>query len=202
MPCGKCRKSKMLLKKFISTGDYSISCQQCKNTLWLSNQFIKHVDILPTSCNSCGPNHKKLHLHLKQSIFMGLLNIEVPDYIGCMACDSTLLEAINTINVFKKPMENNVNLNSFRNNMQTFDKHDYQTSLQIGSTNRKNIKHSNQVPNQSSVSCTCTTCGEPATLLTTKKEGPNKNRKFYKCCDFFKWADELIQSSLAIQSGK
>lgn len=41
-------------------------------------------------------------------------------------------------------------------------------------------------------------CGKKATLLTTKKEGPNKDRQFYTCsqkaCDFFKWADQVTPS--------
>ena len=41
-------------------------------------------------------------------------------------------------------------------------------------------------------------CGQPSTLLTVRKEGPNQGRTFYKCtkgrdggCNFFTWADEV-----------
>ncbi|XP_077591384.1 DNA topoisomerase 3-alpha [Stigmatopora nigra] len=40
-------------------------------------------------------------------------------------------------------------------------------------------------------------CGQDATLLTVRKEGPNHGRKFYKChsgaCNFFLWADQSNQ---------
>ncbi|XP_046893588.1 DNA topoisomerase 3-alpha [Hypomesus transpacificus] len=40
-------------------------------------------------------------------------------------------------------------------------------------------------------------CGKDALLLTTRKDGPNKGRPFYKCdsgnCNFFLWADQPSQ---------
>lgn len=37
-------------------------------------------------------------------------------------------------------------------------------------------------------------CGQDATLLTVRKDGPNQGRQFYKCnsgsCNFFLWADQ------------
>ncbi|XP_067044937.1 DNA topoisomerase 3-alpha-like isoform X2 [Acropora muricata] len=59
----------------------------------------------------------------------------------------------------------------------------------------------NQFPSTSSFgrddeNCVVCTCGQPATKLTVKKDGPNKGRPFYKCanresgCGFFLWADD------------
>ncbi|KAJ3601448.1 hypothetical protein NHX12_032416, partial [Muraenolepis orangiensis] len=40
-------------------------------------------------------------------------------------------------------------------------------------------------------------CGQDATLLTVRKDGPNRGRQFYKCnngtCNFFLWADQPDQ---------
>lgn len=44
--------------------------------------------------------------------------------------------------------------------------------------------------------CVVCSCGQPAMMLTVKKDGPNKGRPFYKCsnrdngCGFFLWADD------------
>lgn len=49
--------------------------------------------------------------------------------------------------------------------------------------------------------CIVCTCGQPATMFTVKKDGPNKGRRFYRCpnrdngCGFFLWADDDSGSS-------
>ncbi|CAJ1345358.1 unnamed protein product [Effrenium voratum] len=52
-------------------------------------------------------------------------------------------------------------------------------------------------------------CGQPALLLTVKKEGPNQGRCFFKCarqhpeppCPFFEWADEPPRTGKASFGG-
>lgn len=56
--------------------------------------------------------------------------------------------------------------------------------------------------------CVVCTCGQPATTLTVKKDGPNKGRPFYKCpnrdngCGFFLWADDDSGSSSSSSFGQ
>lgn len=48
-------------------------------------------------------------------------------------------------------------------------------------------------------------CGQPALLLTVRKEGPNQGRQFYKCnggtCGFFLWADQPGQEGATQSRG-
>ncbi|KAL9957422.1 hypothetical protein ACROYT_G039055 [Oculina patagonica] len=56
--------------------------------------------------------------------------------------------------------------------------------------------------------CVVCTCGQPAIMLTVKKDGPNKGRPFYKCsnrdngCGFFLWADDDSGNSSSSSFGQ
>lgn len=72
---------------------------------------------------------------------------------------------------------------------------------QTGGNNTSFAGGFNQFPSAGSgdggdENCVVCTCGQPAMLLTVKKDGPNQGRPFYKCsnrdngCGFFLWADD------------
>lgn len=50
-------------------------------------------------------------------------------------------------------------------------------------------------------------CGQPAALLTVKKDGPNQGKQFYKCsqtpsaCQFFLWLDNASNTSVGYSGG-
>ena len=41
----------------------------------------------------------------------------------------------------------------------------------------------------------CPTCGEIEKIFIVKKDGPNKDRTFKKCCDVFVWLDEVTEDT-------
>ena len=83
-----------------------------------------------------------------------------------------------------------------------------QTQQQQQPSTGASARNQPQNPNQSRASnnavpnCECHVNG---TLLTVRKEGPNKDRQFYKCgnegkCNFFQWADEEPRSNSGASS--
>ena len=79
---------------------------------------------------------------------------------------------------------------------------DYHTECaRIGSyppTIEKSVTSLSPPPKRKATKAPNCECGKRALLLTTRKEGRNKGRSFYKCekgkgkgCDFFEWQDEV-----------
>jgi DNA topoisomerase-3 len=65
--------------------------------------------------------------------------------------------------------------------------------------NNNNYNNNNQIGESETKMCQCEI---PALQLTVRKEGPNQNKKFYKCsqdkCKFFEWAEDINKSMLCI----
>ncbi|KAG8194683.1 hypothetical protein JTE90_027998 [Oedothorax gibbosus] len=90
--------------------------------------------------------------------------------------------------------------------------HSTSTNIQTQPQNNFNARPQNNFPpsrlssnsdqNENSNGTVMCRCGEAAPLLTVRKEGPNKGKKFYGCsqgmgtgCGFFQWAEEDSSSA-------
>lgn len=190
----------------------------CKNSMWL-DQYFKEAVVTDEVCQNCGPGFKKIKLKLKGmhvSSFLNANNVEGLSYVTCAACDRSLKDLcgqdddrrnngnvtvnrqINNTTVADSPRNNgfiNPNTRNYRGGQNTSSTSGNQnTSRNNDGTTQSNARGRGDGSNSSRPPSNhkCPECGKllnPITVVSQLKG--NAGRQFYKCCNYFKWADEI-----------
>lgn len=196
--CNKCKTNNIVLKKKKNGNGYLLTCDSypsCQNTVWLPEE-LESIEVLDTKCEKCGNIRNKMRFKLSSNL-MRFMGADSRDYISCIFCDQSLIRATNlnmepltrtyTVPVNDPPPSNTQRPRQRQNGAPT----------SVGWNNNPPPRNNNaRGQNQNFQPIKCTKCGKMTKVLTTKKDGPNKNRKFHLCdtCGFVKFADEVTQT--------
>lgn len=204
--CNKCKTSNIVLKKKRTGNGYSLSCDSypnCQNTVWLPEE-LESIDVLDTKCEKCGNIRNKMRFKLSTTL-MRILGASSREYTSCLFCDTNLTNAINLnmeplTRTYTNIPANNLPNSTRQNNPPRLNG----APTSLGWNNNPPTRNNNsRGQNQQYQPINCTKCGKMTKVLTVKKEGPNKNRKFHLCetCGFVKFADEVTPAEQARSSG-
>lgn len=212
--CNKCKTNNIVLKKKKNGIGYFLTCDGypvCQNTVWLPEE-LESIEMLDTKCEKCGNIRNKMRFKLSSAL-MRLMGASERNYTSCIFCDQSLTRALN-LNIepltrtyvntpIHDPPPSNATTRPTNNRTQ-------QPQRPNGAPAPTSLGWNNNPPPRSNHSgggqqgqqykpIKCTKCGKMTKVLTTKKDGPNKNRKFHLCdtCGFVKFADEVTQADQA-----
>jgi hypothetical protein len=157
----------------------------CSYSIWLPDS--KETNFINSKCDECK------NYYLLNFVFeVGSMPLNIPlNLTICIFCDNPLKSYItfsknkNNVNKRKSP-EKSKEIVDKVTKIQDFEslKEEFSKKKKIDKeTKKKELKCDHQIP---------------VVVLTCRKEGPNKGRKFLKCskdansqCKFFKWEDEI-----------
>ncbi|KAJ1298658.1 hypothetical protein BS78_01G470500 [Paspalum vaginatum] len=210
-PCGACNESEMVLKQR-PTGEYMVGCRSypnCRNVVWLPG-FLSEATVTNQVCPICapGPVYKIQFKFRRRDIPP---NFDV-DHLGCVGGCDDILKELMEISRFARRSQAATPARAQTPNgaRQAAPRQDLHTNFRpAGQLNNENpsVMHSQgfrsthtQNPSNTADAgqVLCGSCGAPCISLIANTEA-NRGRKFYKCedvgCGFFKWADELDNST-------
>ncbi len=155
--------------------------------------------------------------------FLNANNVEGLSYVTCPACDRSLKDLCAQDNVRQNTGDNSsrqgnnstvvadstrnngnyINPNTRNNrggqNTSRANRTNTSTNDRVGnsranSSNQGNGNNSRRPPDDNNTEVKCPKCGKVLTPITSHT-ATNPGRQFYKCCDYFKWADEMATAS-------
>ncbi|KAK9508812.1 hypothetical protein O3M35_006277 [Rhynocoris fuscipes] len=197
-PCKFCGLDMVLRSN--QTNKY-LSCSgfpNCKSAIWLPNKILE-VKISSESCESCGPNVKKLEFKFSP----GSMSPYYPNfYIGCLnGCDQDFIDMLGV--KLPKLSSTSSSFSSQQSSVRTSVTSQTRSTLSSSTSSQNSSQFTNftssQRNNSSGDSLKCF-CDLPAKKLTVKKDGPNKGKVFFACqknpdvkCNYFLWEEALQQ---------
>ncbi|XP_047024489.1 DNA topoisomerase 3-alpha [Helicoverpa zea] len=157
LKCPKCGTDMVVRQKKNNVEDLYISClsyPNCKNAVWLPS-LVKSVQVLPETCNVCGPNYQMLKFEWKNNQISHLFP---PPYTGCIGgCDSRFLEMLSINPSSVKPgvnrpqapsntIQQNINTNRTNTNNRTNSNNNSPVSTIPVAPARQNVQRNNTAP--------------------------------------------------------
>ncbi|XP_050346470.1 DNA topoisomerase 3-alpha [Nymphalis io] len=137
--CPKCGSDMVVKQQKNNADKYYISCisfPKCKNAVWLPT-IVKTIDVLPESCESCGPNYKKLKFEWRNN---SISHMYPPPYIGCLGgCDMTFLELLKVNISTVKNVSGTNRAQSTQSNVVTSSNNRNVNTIQTNTSVRQNI---------------------------------------------------------------
>uniref|UniRef100_A0A8C2SVL8 DNA topoisomerase n=1 Tax=Coturnix japonica TaxID=93934 RepID=A0A8C2SVL8_COTJA len=184
--CPQCNNDMVL--KTRKNGGFYLSCMgypACKTAVWFPD-FVLDVAKDESVCPVCTPH--PVH-RLKFKFKRGSVPPTMPlEFVGCIGgCDQMLKELLD-LRYSNRSSQSGQSASQQANHLQV------NNSLnRANSENRAPRPAPSAAPDDGNNAVVCN-CGNEATLLTVRKEGPNQGRQFYKCsantCNFFLWSDQ------------
>ncbi|UYV73675.1 TOP3A [Cordylochernes scorpioides] len=211
LKCPKCGRGDILVRTKKDNKGFYLGCMaypDCTAALWLP-ESVEQVDVAEETCTECSNAPRKLKFKVKRST----LSPYYPDsFVSCLGgCDPMLLQVWNvpSLKNLGRASSSTAAASRMTSSASTPPNHNIQSTRLVNTVprtqstaarptrpaTRPNNNNNNRPSTSSEVACNC---GKTCSLLTVRKEGPNKGRQFYKCseaqgsqCNFFKWADEV-----------
>lgn len=204
--CPQCNNDMVL--KTRKNGGFYLSCMgypACKTAVWFPD-FVLDVAKDESICPVCTPH--PVH-RLKFKFKRGSVPPTMPlEFVGCIGgCDQMLKELLDLRYSNRSSQSgqsasqqaNHLQLNNSLNRANSENRHvGGRTNVATGhllylNSTRAPRPAPSAAPDDGNNAVVCN-CGNEATLLTVRKEGPNQGRQFYKCsantCNFFLWSDQ------------
>ncbi|XP_032303443.1 DNA topoisomerase 3-alpha isoform X2 [Coturnix japonica] len=204
--CPQCNNDMVL--KTRKNGGFYLSCMgypACKTAVWFPD-FVLDVAKDESVCPVCTPH--PVH-RLKFKFKRGSVPPTMPlEFVGCIGgCDQMLKELLDLRYSNRSSQSgqsasqqaNHLQVNNSLNRANSENRHvGGRTNVATGhllylNSTRAPRPAPSAAPDDGNNAVVCN-CGNEATLLTVRKEGPNQGRQFYKCsantCNFFLWSDQ------------
>uniref|UniRef100_A0A8C2STD0 DNA topoisomerase n=1 Tax=Coturnix japonica TaxID=93934 RepID=A0A8C2STD0_COTJA len=181
--CPQCNNDMVL--KTRKNGGFYLSCMgypACKTAVWFPD-FVLDVAKDESVCPVCTPH--PVH-RLKFKFKRGSVPPTMPlEFVGCIGgCDQMLKELLD-LRYSNRSSQSGQSASQQANHLQV--------NNSLNRANSENRPAPSAAPDDGNNAVVCN-CGNEATLLTVRKEGPNQGRQFYKCsantCNFFLWSDQ------------
>ncbi|XP_035195608.1 DNA topoisomerase 3-alpha [Oxyura jamaicensis] len=208
--CPQCNNDMVLKTK--RNGGFYLSCTgypACKAAVWFPD-FVLDVAKDESICAECRPHPvHRLKFKFKRGSVPPMMPLE---FVGCIGgCDEMLRELLD-LKYLHRSSQPARSASQQANHVQannSFSRASSDSRQARGTTNpaaghllslstpRAHRPAPAATPDSGNNAVVCN-CGNEATLLTVRKEGPNQGRQFYKCnantCNFFLWANEQSEA--------
>ncbi|XP_050173217.1 DNA topoisomerase 3-alpha [Myiozetetes cayanensis] len=205
--CPQCNNDMVL--KTRKNGGFYLSCMgypACKTAVWFPD-FVLDVTRDESICDVCKPHPvHRLKFKFKRGSVPPVMPLE---FVGCIGgCDEMLRELLD-LKYLHRPsqpassatqppqhLQANHSLNRAENRQGRGTTNPARGHLLSVISSRTSRDAAPAAAEDGSDAVVCN-CGIEALLLTVRKDGPNRGRRFYKCgsgsCNFFLWADEQAE---------